>query len=362
MNARETEIFNWLKLARTDGIGPISFFGLLAKFGDAKSALNAIPKITAKSGALKYKIPNDDVIYQEIENTQKFGGRFFLAKDDEYPLELKNINPPPPIISAVGNFSLLSKPKIAIVGARNASMVGIKMARELAGNLSKAGFIITSGLARGIDGAAHVASLNGGTIAVVAGGIDHIYPPEHKELYEKIKEVGLIISENRFGAEVFARDFPRRNRIISGLSLGVIVVEAEEKSGSLISARFANEQGREVMAIPGSPLDPRAFGPNHLIKEGAALITNSNDVIDIIQSQRKFKEDSFEYENQYSNHEIDENLNQEILALLSPVPISMDELCMQTGHPWRVIAAAIVELEIEGKAFIKNGNMVANCL
>jgi DNA processing protein len=361
MNKREQEIFDWLCLARTDGIGPISFFGLLAKFGDAKTAITQLPKILAKNGNQKYHIPAFSQIEAEIKATLEFGGRFFLANDDDFPIELGNINPPPPIISAVGNFSLLAKPKVAIVGARNASMVGMKMARELAGNLGKNGFVITSGLARGIDGAAHIASLHTGTIAVVAGGIDHIYPPEHSELYEKIKELGLIVSENRFSAQVFARDFPRRNRIISGLSKGVIVVEAEEKSGSLISARFANEQGREVMAVPGSPLDARAMGPNNLIKEGAALITNANDVLQILSSQLRLNTPRNPAFLQNSPLIIENGLKENILELLSPVPISLDEICMQTSLPWRTIAAIIVELELEGKAYMKMGNMVSNC-
>lgn len=357
----QSDLFDWLKLARTDGIGPISFFGLLAKYGEAKNVLRALPSLIAKNGNQKYKIPNDDEIHKEIDDTLKFGGHFIAANSKDFPLELKNIAPPPPIISVIGNLSLLTKPKIAMVGPRNASMVGMKMAREIASDLGKAGFVVVSGLARGIDGASHIASLNTGTIAVVAGGIDHIYPPEHAQLYEKIKELGLIVSENRFSAQVFARDFPRRNRIISGLSLGVIIVEAEEKSGSLITARFANEQGREVMAIPGSPLDARAFGPNQLIKEGATLITNAQDVIDAINHQKKICENDNYFENNKVKLEIDDNLKSQILALLSPTPINIDEICLHTNLPWRTIAACIVELELEGKAFIKNSNMVSNC-
>lgn len=357
---QENELFNWLKLARTDGIGPISFFGLIAKYGNAKNVLKELPKIISKTGNQKYKIPNDDEIQKEIEITKSFGGTFLMAGTKDFPIELNNIAPPPPIISVIGNLSLLAKPKIAMVGPRNASIIGMKMAREIAGQLGENGFIIVSGLARGIDGAAHIASLKTGTIAVVAGGIDHIYPPEHEQLYEKIKELGLIISENRFSAPVFARDFPRRNRIISGLSLGLIVVEAEEKSGSLISARFANEQGREVMAIPGSPLDARSYGPNMLIKQGATLITCAQDVIEAINLQNKFYEPNNEFVPKEQKIEIDNTFKKQIENLLSPTPINIDELCIHTGLPWRTIAAIIVELEIEGKAFFKNGNMVSS--
>ncbi len=357
----EQELFDWLSLARTDGIGPITFFGLLAKFGDAKSALTQLPKFATKLGAQKYKAPEPEAIEAEIKNTHDFGGKFLLASQSDFPKQLAQIAPPPPIISVIGNISLFSKPTIGIVGARNASGIGIRMAREIASGLGAAGFVVASGLARGIDGAAHIASLNSGTIGVVAGGIDHIYPPEHCELYHKIKENGLIVSENPFGAQVFARDFPRRNRIISGLSMGIIVIEAEEKSGSLITARYALEQNREVMAVPGSPLDPRAYGPNALIKDGAALITSAQDVIACFEGFQKMREPDFSL-NGFTNQslKIDKSSIEEIAALLSPTPISLDELSQQTGLPWRTVAAIIVELELDGRAFMRHGNMVAS--
>lgn len=358
---KDNGLIDWLKLARTEGIGPITFFGLIQKYKSAKEALKAIPQIKAKNGNLKYKIPPVEVIEQEIENTIKFGGEIIKANDAAFPKALANISPPPPVISIIGNKSLLNKPTIGIVGSRNASMSGIKIARQIAFDLSNSGFVIVSGLARGIDGAAHIASLNGGTIAVLAGGIDYIYPPEHLELYEKIKECGIIVSENPFGAKVFARDFPRRNRIISGLSKGVIIVEAEEKSGSLITARYALEQNREVMAIPGSPFDPRAGGTNNLIKHGAALITSAQDVIDIFQSQRDlFKENDYEYEQKIQDFEFDADLINMVYSLISPTPISIEEICSHTGLPWRSVAVIILELELEGKVFSKSSNMVSS--
>lgn len=357
----EQELFDWLSLARTDGIGPITFFGLLAKFGDAKSALSQLPKFATKLGNQKYKAPNAETIVAEIKNTHDFGGKFLLANQSDFPIQLAQIAPPPPIISVIGNLSLFSKPTIGIVGARNASGVGIRMAREIATGLGAAGFMVASGLARGIDGAAHIASLNTGTIGVVAGGIDHIYPPEHYDLYHKIKESGLIVSENPYGAQVYARDFPRRNRIISGLSLGIIVIEAEEKSGSLITARYALEQNREVMAVPGSPLDPRAYGPNSLIKEGALLVTSAADVIACLEGFQKLSEPEAPLSSFSSQSlQIDKSSIEEIFGLLSPTPISLDELSQQTGLPWRTVAAIIVELELEGRAFMRHGNMVAS--
>ena len=353
-------LLNWLRLARTDGIGPVTFFGLLTKYSTPENALKAVAKITTQNGDLKYKIPPLDDVKNEIEQTEKYGGKFITADDKIFPQGLGALTPPPPIITVIGNLSLLNKPMLAMVGARNASMAGMKMAQNLARNLGNAGYVIVSGLARGIDGAAHMAALETGTIAVVAGGIDHIYPPEHEGLYHKIAESGVIISENPFGAKVFARDFPRRNRIISALSLGTIVVEAEEKSGSLITARFANEQGREVMAVPGSPLDPRAAGPNNLIKQGASLVTSHQDVLENISSQFKLSAiDEYEYQG-HKEYNSDDALKQKIEELLSPVPISLDEICRYSGYSWRIIAAIIIELELEGKAFLKSGNMVSN--
>ncbi len=357
MSLKEKEILSWISLSRIEGIGPVSFFGLLSKFGTAENALKEIPKLKSKK---TYNLIDSKIIEDEYKKTMDFGGEYILAKDDLYPLALSKINPPPPIISVIGNKSLLQKQSIGIVGARNASGVGIRFTREIAKFLGQKGYSIASGLARGIDSAAHVASLETGTIAVVAGGINHIYPPENTELYHKIKETGLIVSENGFNAPVFARDFPRRNRIISGLSIGVIIVEAEEKSGSLITARFANEQGREVMAVPGSPLDPRAWGPNSLIKEGASLIMNGDDVIDCLAGFTGLRENNKDYTYQEAALNIDNSIKAQILELLSPTPISMDELCQISLLPWRTIAAIIVELELEGKAYIKNGNSVAN--
>ncbi|MEK7660553.1 MAG: DNA-processing protein DprA [Pseudomonadota bacterium] len=359
--SKNNDLVYWLRLSRTEGIGPVTFFGLLAKFGDAKTALEAVPRFNTKSGTQKYKIPPLETIKAEIDATHKFGGKILRVIDDEYPNNLAQIAPPPPVISVIGNLSLLQKPMVGVVGARNASAIGIRIARELSAGLGAMGYVVVSGLARGIDGAAHKAALNIGTIAVLAGGIDHIYPAEHAELYHNIKEIGLVVSENAFNAEVTARDFPRRNRIISGLCSGVIITEAEEKSGSLITARFALEQNREVMAVPGSPLDPRAAGPNGLIKQGAQLVTNAADVHACLQGFGKVSEPDGKRD--YGNStpiEANASTIKQIEILLSPTPISIDELCEITSLQWRSIAAIIVELELEGRAIMTSGNKVSS--
>jgi DNA processing protein len=247
-----------------------------------------------------------------------------------------------------------------MVGARNASAAGLRLAREIATGLGEGGYVVVSGLARGIDGAAHQASLSRGTIAVLAGGIDHIYPPEHESLHAQIGEHGLIVSESPLGAAVHARDFPRRNRIISGLSLGVVVVEAEARSGSLITARFAAEQGRDVMAIPGSPLDPRAAGPNALIKDGARLVTSAEDVIEAMKGSLGLGERDNAYDVPATGPiPLDTDLVQMVADLLSPVPVSLDHLSRDTGLPWRMVAAIVVELELSGRALTQVGGLVS---
>lgn len=352
---------DWVRLSRSEGVGPVTFYGLLARFGSVSDAIAALPDLINKSGRKGLKLASAAQAEDEIAATSAFGGQILAACEHSFSKALAAITPPPPIISVRGHVGLLSKPTVGIVGARNASAAGLRIAREMATGLGEGGYVVASGLARGIDGSAHLASLERGTIGVLAGGIDHIYPPEHANLHAQISERGLIVSESPLHAAVHARDFPRRNRIISGLSLGVVVVEAEARSGSLITARFAGEQGREVFAVPGSPLDPRAAGPNGLIKEGARLVTSAEDVLDALRGSSGLGErDTNYFVHQSGPVTLDASIVKQVAALLSPVAVSLEDLSRDTGLPWRMVAAIIVELELSGQAFTHIGGRVSS--
>lgn len=274
---------NWLRLIRTANVGPVTFRSLINRFGSAESALAALPELARAGGAMHaMRIPSRADTEREMETARRFGARFVAIGESDYPAMLRRMDVPPPLLAIKGNSDLFQPPAIAIVGSRNASAAGTRMARILASDLGKEGYVVVSGLARGIDAAAHEASIATGTIAVMAGGLDRIYPPDNTSLAQNIAEQGLIISEMPFGREPRARDFPRRNRLVAGLGLGLVVVEAAQRSGSLISARLAGEMGRLVFAVPGSPLDPRAAGANGLIKDGAMLITQASDIIEAV--------------------------------------------------------------------------------
>ena len=279
----DAEKLAWIRLSRTENVGPITFYRFIEQFGSASKALEAIPTLTAKSKK-QLVIPPLAAIEKEYERVRKNGGDMITAADDVYPLALAATEDAPPVLSVLGNLDLLNKATIGIVGARNSSINGLKFAEKLAKELGEAGQVIASGLARGIDRAAHNGSLETGTIAVVAGGIDIIYPRENEKLYAEIREKGAILAENPLGVSPRSRDFPRRNRIVSGISQGVVVVEATVRSGSLITARLAGEQGRDVYAVPGHPLDPRASGPNALIRDGATLVRDAADILESINS------------------------------------------------------------------------------
>jgi DNA processing protein len=348
----DNERRDWVRLARSEGVGPVTFFGLLARFGNVSDAIAALPDLIAKTGRKGLKLATAAQAEDEIAATLAFGGHIIAACEPGFSKALGAITPPPPIITIHGH----AKPTIGIVGARNASAAGLRIAREFAAGLGQAGYVVASGLARGIDGAAHMASLECGTIAVLAGGIDHIYPPEHDRLHAQISERGLIVSES----PLHAADFPRRNRIISGLSLGVVIVEAEARSGSLITARFAGEQGREVLAVPGSPLDPRAAGPNGLIKDGARLVTCVEDVVEaLLGSSGLGERDNDHFIHQSSALALDNSLVEQVANLLSPVPMSLEDLSRDSGLPWRTIAAIVVELELNGRAITQVGGRVS---
>ncbi|MEO0549830.1 MAG: DNA-processing protein DprA [Pseudomonadota bacterium] len=357
----DQERFDWLRLARTPRIGPVTFAQLIQRFGSAAAALETLPELRRSSRAKPVQIPPASKIETEIERIDAYGARLICSAEADYPPLLKALAPPPPVLTMLGNAALAHKPTIAIVGARDASAAGRKMARDMAARLSVAGFVIVSGLARGIDGEAHAASLSGGTVAVLGGGIDHIYPPQHERLYAAIAAEGLIVSESPVGYRAQARDFPRRNRIITGLSQGVVIVEAAERSGSLISARTAGEQGREVMAIPGSPLDPRAAGTNRLLRDGAILVRDTEDVIEAISAlgsgrMRAPPPPDFEFGAEPPDA-LPESQLDAVRVALSATPMTIDALARAAGVGAARCAVILMELELSGEAITLSGGL-----
>jgi len=355
--ADEAERFARLRLARADRVGPVAFSQLMQQFGTARGALDALPELARRGGG-GHVLPDEDIISAELEAGEATGARLLLLGDSEYPPQLAALDPPPPLLWTRGDLSLLGRDNLAIVGARIASAGGQRIARGLAAGLGQAGFVVTSGMARGIDGAAHEGSLTTGTIAVLGGGVDDIYPAEHANLYERLIDQGCVVSESPMGARAQARDFPRRNRIISGLAKGVIVVEAELRSGSLITARLAGEQGRDVFAVPGSPLDPRSKGPNELLRQGAILCEGVEDVLNALGGLRTLYEpDVPAWEPGAVDADLD--LIERLAALLSPVPAPRDELARTAGASIGEANAALLELSLAGRAVLLPGGMVA---
>ncbi len=355
---------DWLRLSRTRGIGPITFFHLLERYGSASAILEDLPALTKKAGAkADIRAPSREEMEREIVAAEKMGAFYRAACEPDYSACLAAIDAPPPLICLRGRKELLNRPAIAMVGARDASAVGRRMARDLARELGQAGYVITSGMARGVDGEAHAAAMETGTVAVIAGGIDKIYPPQHEQLYALLAERGCLVSEAPLGYVAQARDFPKRNRIISGLSLGTVVVEAAEKSGSLITARFALEQGREVMAVPGSPLDPRCRGTNRLIKQGAALIESGDDVLNAMQgiSPPAFDEPSGERFDP-RDADVPTALLRAVAEALSPTPIPVSEIARAVDAPLRMVLAALVELELAGVALTHVGGTASRAV
>ncbi len=282
----EQQLFDWLRLIRTEGVGPKTFQSLINQFGSAADALSALPELSFRKTGRRIAPASEASIAREWDAARKLGARFVAMGDKAYPRLLEKIDSAPPVIAVLGRLDLNARPMAAIVGSRNASLSGLKMAEKLAIGLGRHGYAIVSGLARGIDARAHDASLPSGAVAVLAGGLDRPYPDENRALFDRLADQGAVISEMPFGWEPRGRDFPRRNRIVSGLCLGTIVVEANKNSGSLITARFALEQNRQVYAVPGSPLDPRAEGPNSLIRQGAMLVVSADDIIEDLKGQR----------------------------------------------------------------------------
>ncbi|OMH99250.1 DNA protecting protein DprA [Bradyrhizobium brasilense] len=356
----DTERLNRLRLIRSDNVGPRTFASLLRHFGDAAHALERLPDLARRGGASgPGRICSEADAAAELAACRKFGIDLVAPEEAHYPARLATIDDAPPLLAVRGARDTLTRPMIAIVGSRNASGAGLKFAGTLARDLGDAGFVI-SGLARGIDQAAHRATVASSTVAVLAGGHDRIYPPEHEDLLAALLERGAAISEMPLGHVPRARDFPRRNRLISGASLGVVIVEAAHRSGSLITARMAAEQGREVFAVPGSPIDPRAAGANDLIKQGATLVTEAADVISAVTPimERPVMLGARE-DDEPLDFATDSGDRARIIDLLGPSPISLDDLIRMADVSPAVVRAVLLELELAGRLERHGGGLVS---
>ncbi|RUV03536.1 DNA-protecting protein DprA [Mesorhizobium sp. M6A.T.Cr.TU.017.01.1.1] len=346
---------SWLRLIRTPNVGPATFRDLINRFGSAETALEMLPELMISGGARKIvRIPSIAEAEAELEAARRAGARFIGIGEADYPPLMKSMDHPPPLLAVKGEGAVFRLPAIAIVGARNASLAGIKMARTLAAELGRDGYGIVSGLARGIDTAAHQGSLASGTIGVLAGGLDLPYPPENAGLCNEIAERGgAIISEMPFGWRPRAQDFPRRNRLVAGAALGLVVVEAAHRSGSLISARLAGEMGRLVFAVPGSPLDPRAAGTNALLKDGATLVTEASDVTSaiapLVGALAPRTAPLGEPPDFSATPPPGEDDRARVVEALGPTPVAIDEIIRHTGlHPAQVFMV-LLELDLAGR-------------
>ena len=395
MRLTDEQRLDWLRLIRSENVGPRTFRTLLNRFGGASAALEALPDLARKSGRLLLKVATRVEAEKEMAAAARLGVRFVAMGEPDYPKTLQAIDTAPPLIAVRGSSEVLARPCVAIVGSRNASAAGLTFAERLSRQLGEAGYVVASGLARGIDTRAHRATLDTGTVAVLAGGHDRVYPAENEALLHSILENGgAVLSEMPMGWEPRGRDFPRRNRIVSGLSYGVVVVEAARRSGSLITARFALEQGREVFAVPGSPLDPRAEGTNDLIRDGANLCASVEHVTSVLEplvaagpqtndgiEEGRPPDETEELWDELDLPEIarapvglvrpeggffDEESNPEasasgadLVALLGPSPIAIDDLARQSGLPIRVVQTTLLELELAGRLERHGGNAVS---
>ena len=364
MRLTDAQRLGWLRLIRSENVGPRTFRTLINHYGGADAALAALPELARRGGAERpSRICEAAEAEREMRAAQRLGVRFIALGEPDYPARLRMIDDAPPLLAVHGMSEILAQPMLALVGSRNASGAGMKFAERIARDLAEAGLAIVSGLARGIDAAAHRASLESGTIAVLAGGHQHIYPPEHVELAARIAEHGATVSEMPLSWEPRGRDFPRRNRLISGLSIGVVIVEAARRSGSLITARLANEQGREVFAVPGSPLDPRAEGTNGLLKQGATLVTEAEDVLAVIRPilgrplDLPAEEPERLPQGVASEPAADER--RRIVALLGPVAIDIDDIIRLSACSPAIVRMVLLELELAGKLERHAGGRVA---
>lgn len=367
----EAERIDWLRLIRSENIGPRTFVDLLSHCGSAREALDRLPELSRRGGRKSYRICSPEAAEAELEAHRRFGARLVALDEPDYPQHLRHIDAPPPLLSVLGGAALSRERMIGIVGARNASLSGRKLASLFARGLGGEGFAVASGLARGIDAAAHEAAIQTGTIAVFAGGIDVLYPPEHDRLLKNLVDAGgAAISEMPFGLKPRGRDFPRRNRLISGVSLGVVVIEAAKASGSLHTARYALEQNREIFAVPGSPLDPRSEGANGLIRQGALLVTSAADVLEALSDRLEpelpiFRQDPSRLlrkeasTNAKTLSDPDQECRDQILQALGPTPVDLDELIRFSDGDARSVHIVLLELELAGRIERHAGNKIS---
>lgn len=359
---------DWLRLSRSENVGPRTFRSLIETCGGAAEALEALPELSARGGLRRgIRIYSRDRAEADLEAADALDARFVAWCEDDYPALLSHIDDAPPLICVKGNTAVLQHPQVAVVGARNASALGRKLTRRLAGGLGEAGFCVVSGLARGIDTAAHEGSLETGTVAVLAGGIDNIYPPENEDLYHAIGTKGLLVSEHTVGTKPQAQHFPRRNRLVSGMSAGVLVVEAALRSGSLITARLALEQNREVFAVPGSPLDPRAEGTNALIRKGATLVRSADDICEVLEPiicdtrtarERRLDEPPSAAPG-LSPQSVRGSDRETLLQLLGAESVDIDDLIRESNLAAAKVMTVLLELELAGMVERLPGQKVA---
>ena len=365
MPLTDNERLDRLRLIRSENVGPVTFRALLRRFGSARAAIEALPDLARRGGrSVPLRVCPPAQAEQELSTADRVGARLLTADDADYPEALAAIYDAPPLLYVRGDVALLRRKAVAIVGARNASANGRRLAEDIARDLGAAGFVVVSGLARGIDHAAHRGSLDSGTVAVVAGGIDIAYPPDNEELQREIARREVIVAEMPPGTIPQAKHFPRRNRLISGLSLGVLVVEAALQSGSLITARMALEQGREVLAVPGSPLDPRCRGTNNLLRQGAGLAEGAADVLAALAGMSGEATLPPEPQNGWQLSEISENYPDDetlrtVAELLGPAPVMVDELVRQCHLSAPAVRAVLLELELAGRLERHPGNRVS---
>jgi DNA processing protein len=357
-----------LRLIRSENVGPVTFRDLINHFGGAEAALLALPELSMRGGRRRpIRIAPREQAEAELEAAHAVGARALFTIEPGYPAALAHLATPPPMLYVTGRTNLFAKPAVAIVGSRNASAAGMAFTRMIATGVGQAGYAVVSGLARGIDGAAHEASLPTGTVAILGGGIDHIYPPEHADLFARVAAEGCLVSENPPGFAPRGQDFPRRNRIISGVSLGVVIVEAAKRSGSLTTARFANEQGRVVMAVPGHPLDPRAEGTNGLLKQGATMVTSADDVLEVLRPMSGIDVPATTVPATDSRRDAATPLDpadlgdhrRRVLEMLGPAPVSLDAVAQATGLDVRAVRVVMLELALAGRLEQHGGQLVS---